>query len=512
MTNAIRSLQAGVEIIPIVHRAISGRPLCCAAALTAALFLLSSGNVQGSPVQNSDPGTLVGPVRVELLSDLNNDGVIDDRDAEVKAAGLRKDATNMDRVHATEYLFVNDTLSNGAWDVEDQDPNRPSGALDDDDTEKLSTACNATSGAVWFDFEGADVGKLGFYTTPACNSEVTFPFVVSAETPFPATLCVRTKGAWESEVDGILTMYSGSADKKQIFAKDSLPLTIVRGLGDPSFHRAAVNYIREKNTLYYTAAPVPRNGDNPNLAPAWWGGFRYTVFLQDCCTLTGINARTLDARNIMQLIGNEACSGLTLVTNASYAYGNETDSHGFFKLHRGKLVHGGKWDRTCSVPFDMAPGAFLQHPSYIGMDANGRISFGANDLPASIVEGSGGFQNNEGMAGAPTIWGQMNLGDETLLVVASGAAARCAGNSSAAFKQLFLKGPPGSSGAVYFIDGNGSVAYALKNPAGRLNVVLSPGDSHAQGVDTGNWLTRLFNGTQHPSIKTYLGITSRRVR
>src|SRR5205807_235009 len=136
---------------------------------------------------------------------------------------------------------------------------------------------------------------------------------------------------------------------------------------------------------------------------------------------------------------------LTLITNFSYSTSFETDEKGFFLLHRGKLFTGGKWDSSCSVAYNMHP-AWMQNPTYIAMFANGNISFGAGDPPIITQEGSGGMQNNEGISGAPTLWGWVKVGSDTLLIVAVAEHHNCPINASTVFKRLFLNNIPASQG------------------------------------------------------------------
>jgi len=115
-----------------------------------------------------------------LNSDLNNDGKVGDGvDSMIKTAARQSEASDEAKEKGTEYVFVNDHLSNGLWDKEDPDSSRPASENKDDDAEEIKTICTATWGAIWF--EHPIINKLAFYRTKECNASdrLTFPFALS---------------------------------------------------------------------------------------------------------------------------------------------------------------------------------------------------------------------------------------------------------------------------------------------------------------------------------------------
>ena len=149
-------------------------------------------------------------------------------------------------------MFVNDQLSNGAWDKEQSDPNKPATEINDDDAEELKTICGTTWGAVWFEYEGGDVTKLAFYKTKECTAagKVTFPFVLSETNKLPEKLFVRAEpeSGWTAQVEGKLVMKFGKADKSETYAADKLRLTVVKEIGNMKYFHAARDYMLEQNT------------------------------------------------------------------------------------------------------------------------------------------------------------------------------------------------------------------------------------------------------------------------
>ncbi len=199
-----------------------------------------------------NPRAILG-MPFELGSDLNNDGKVGEgSDSSLKTAGAEDTASVEAKEKATEYMFVNDQLSNGAWDKEQSDPNKPASETNDDDAEELKTIGAATWGAVWFEYEGGDITKLAFYKTKECTAagKVTFPFALSETNKLPEKLYVRAEpeNAWTAQVEGKLVMKFGKADKSETWATDKLRFTVVKEVGNTKYFHAARDYMLEQNT------------------------------------------------------------------------------------------------------------------------------------------------------------------------------------------------------------------------------------------------------------------------
>jgi hypothetical protein len=184
----------------------------------------------------------------ELTSDLNNDGKAGEgSDSSLKTAGAEDSASEDAKEKATEYLFVNDQLSNGIGDKEDS--NKPQGTTEDDDLTELKTICAATWGGIWFEFEGGDISKLEFWKNKECTDAFTFSptFALSESNKLPEKLFVRTKGDWTAQVEGKLVMKFGKADKSETYATDKLRFTVVKEVGNTKYFHAARDYMLEQN-------------------------------------------------------------------------------------------------------------------------------------------------------------------------------------------------------------------------------------------------------------------------
>ena len=200
------------------------------------------------------------PATVLMISDLNGDGNFDDRDIALAEKAKRPGASSDDKINGTEYLFPMDNISHGIWS--NSDAAAPAGTSVDDNAKELKISCGA-SGTVWFEHPGIpDTAKLTFYRSRACkprapgnptdptdpDGRIDFPFTPSPTNELPSTIYVRVEGTITAEVPGSLVLKQGSPDK---YVQASMPLTIVRGLGDLHFFPAADRYIRQNNCLHF---------------------------------------------------------------------------------------------------------------------------------------------------------------------------------------------------------------------------------------------------------------------
>jgi hypothetical protein len=232
------------------------------------LRLQQTNGMLAGKITISDSGKAALLLPFAFFSDLNNDGITNSSDARLKMIALSTAADDQDKERAIEYMFVNDNLSNGLWDVEDAGDstggatrNRPSDQTNDDDTQEIALKCDYETGAVWFEYdEGGDQGNtdtplshLQFYRTAECTAEVTFPFVLSAQNKLPKKLYVRTKQSWAptEQIAGRFVMNYGAADQSKIWGADEMPLTIVAKIGDAKYFQAARDYVMENNAPFH---------------------------------------------------------------------------------------------------------------------------------------------------------------------------------------------------------------------------------------------------------------------
>ncbi|HRU01666.1 MAG TPA: hypothetical protein P5239_08195, partial [Victivallales bacterium] len=184
---------------------------------------------------------------VDLLSDLNDDGTIDDKDRKLKS----EDGTGV-----SEYLFADDNISNGDWDKGDS--LAPSGYKNDDDVEPLVLCYDGLKNLaqkvrgiyIWIEHPGIELVKL--YKTSECKDSdlVEFPWDVAKKGLPPEKLFLLASKNVSTQIDGNLIIYIGDARKKK-YASDIIALSIVKSIGDTHFFQACRDYIMERNTKYW---------------------------------------------------------------------------------------------------------------------------------------------------------------------------------------------------------------------------------------------------------------------
>ncbi len=228
------------------------------------VMLCNSSDMFG---QDNKVGLLVP---VDIATDLNNDGKINLADNKLRDAALASGASDEKIEKGTEYLFVNDNLSNGLWDKEDSDPDKPAAEKDDDDAQEISIDVPDIDGMeVWLEHPFID--GFSFYTSKECNAVdiVTLSpsqkFTVSETNPFPEKLFIRadkiTLGSGGTselldannyQIDGdlVLKIRIGGASGQEIEAI-RIRLTLVEKVGAEKYFNAVRDYILENNTTLY---------------------------------------------------------------------------------------------------------------------------------------------------------------------------------------------------------------------------------------------------------------------
>jgi len=362
--------------------------------LTKAIDINDSGIILAKVTANnaSDAALLVP---FEVISDLNNNGRIDGGDRTLKTAGAKATATDEQKEKATEYLFANDNLSNGAWDKEDTDSSKPASATDDDDAEEISVTCAATWGAVWFEHPAID--KLSFYKTKEClpADKMTFPFALSTEETgkLPEKLYVRLDGAdFTAQAEGDLVMKFGKADQSETWAEDKLKFTIVSQIGDAKYFNAARDYMTEKNSRVHVR--IFKSGSQQ---------IRITAMRHEATDMKVIETYHRTPK-IYGLPGVTSASGdsYDLILNGNFCYfegGHAGRIWGMANHQMTSRCHGGCVVSGVQNPATSVGGTHgLEQPSAEYLSASGKGTFGITTgvvpLPPTHQNALGGFASN----------------------------------------------------------------------------------------------------------------------
>lgn len=190
---------------------------------------------------------------VDLNMDIDNDGEIGGSDSSLAQKAFEQGATEEDKEKGTEYLFVNDDLSNGIWDKDD--PDAPGTEKEDDDAQEIVIDPGIDEGEVWLEHPAIDA--LSFYESRECdpsekvNLTASSKFTISDQNPFPETIFVRVDGSAnfpndnpQIEGDLVLKLKVGTEEVEG----PKIKLTIVKAFGAEKYFHAARDYILENNT------------------------------------------------------------------------------------------------------------------------------------------------------------------------------------------------------------------------------------------------------------------------
>jgi hypothetical protein len=397
---------------------------------------------------------------VELNADIDNNGFVqgDDWDKAMHAYA-QNPADSIDR--GTEFMFANDTLSNGAWDM--QDSAAPSGSADDD-VEKIviRPMQYLDAGELWL--EHPNIGGIEFYTTAECTEVApvkspTQPVVFSPASPIPQEGIVVYARA-ESiafppanpQVSGDLKLMIRPAGQQDAIEAARIKLTVVKKIGATKHHRAVIDYIREKNSKHYYNWIDTADQESV-----------YVGYIGKKTLMDGIDPRhrfrtiyeamTLDADAI--IVGNYA--------------GDDSGSSGWPAWQDGEIYESYTWNTATShvaQPARQGYWRMVLHPSepeFIHTIGTGNIPAsttrgGMGGLAMSIVNGNGGVN----------AMGKVDLsGGDELIYLTSGWS----GDQIALFESSLSSG---SDAHVYReFDGGSSTAIAIASPSGNLFIPLN---------------------------------------
>jgi hypothetical protein len=414
------------------------------------------------------------PLTLSLAVDANNDGRIDGADqtlirrsfatttvgdGEIVQKSLVFNATGADIENGTKYLFVNDDISNGAWDK--GDPGKPDGFADDDDVQELNVKTDANFGAIWFDHPAID--HLSFYKSRACTAgdKLVFPWTLSSTNPFPSKIYVRAEGI-AAQVEGDLALVFGKVDKSTVYDSTRIHLTIVSGLGDSKFFNACRDYILRNNSRFYTTEKKYGNE-----------AMRTVVMLQEKTTMKALDGfyRNPSTDYIQKSVVN--FPEQTVIINGMFEDNGPppftSDPKG-----QGYLISDGVFDSNYSTP--RGPGFY-----YIAQSADGTFTFGKGEVPvqSGYKEAMGGLYKDYagGDFKASTMAGQALAGDTKLIFVTVTNMDTSASGSGPGVQGFVSDATFAGARDIVLFDGSSSCALANSNPDGNLEVQFN-GSKH----------------------------------
>lgn len=397
---------------------------------------------------------------VELISDLNNDGEINSADNALRDAAFESEVTDEDKDKGTEFLFVNDKISNGLGDVEDG--KAPAGTTDDDDIQEIKITLDVKFGTV--DFDHPAIEKLKFFEDKPCEDQVEFPFDLAAK-DLPEVLYIRTEGEFDGQVEGDLVLkYKPKADAEEIEAV-KLKLTVVHRVGDKKYFHAARDYMKELNSKLC----VRQEKTNKNGRAGYW---RLITMLHEKTSMKTVDSYHRDPKlkGIGAVVGS--FGGYDVAVNGNYCYssniGGTPFPGGMTDRCHGTFVSGGakKFFGTIggASPFEKASA------DYIGFGAQSGIDIRTGFVPTAPVaydEALGGFASKLENYGWHPWYGIGEAGDEKVVFVAMPYIVHSPGGGGPVDLKNRLKDsgvpalPGGQPGEIQCIAGDGGSSLGL---------------------------------------------------
>ena len=459
-------------------------------------------------------------VPVKLYSDLNNDGTLDRADSGLAATPYTSGATYQPKANGIEYMFINDKLSNGAWDREDPDapadipdPSNPTGPpipTGDDDAKRLIVDPGIKDGEAWFTHGG--IAGISFYRDKGCTNEITElsggkkMTIVSTDTAksWPPVIYMRADGdkikfTDENQLESDLRLMARGKESESPIEAVKMKLVIIKQLGSLDHHLAVVDYIKEQNTEMYH-----------NVLHAKKGDVSFVAMLRSQTQLVGINARPSKSKGIGEVAVSPTWKDLTVIINATYNYGPPGtkifDSEDFFEKHLGELFVSGKWDSSCSVKISVVDptGIYKKH---IGSSAKGVFTMGlGGDLPVGAWDGTGGLKNisYSGLRWTAVVDSVVPGTTEHLLFAASGDD-----DTMGEFSVYNAMACDDDGGWSWMeCDGGASVAMAISRQPRPMKVLVA-GERHSSW-----WVSTInpLSGSNLYWIKAYLGFRATKIR
>ncbi|MFT3784084.1 MAG: chitobiase/beta-hexosaminidase C-terminal domain-containing protein [Nibricoccus sp.] len=408
----------------------------------------------------------------ELVTDLNNDGSINSLDSALRDASNRINATDDEIEKGTEYIFVDDYMSNGRSDNEDVLDH--ANLSDDDDAKEIQVNIDANSGYVWFEHPCLD--KLEFFTTKACAPEdlITFPWSL-ANGPLPKRIFMRTRPLGiDSQTDGDLVLKCGSENQQTVFAESRVKLSVVKGIGDPKFFQACRDYIMENNTPLYVCKK-DYNGEEMCIV----------VMRQEATSMKALDTfygRTSPIRGIRNVVN--AFPDQSVVVNGNFGdiYSLSVIPPIECKGYFGRLISGGVYDSQISIDSTKSTKTLAGPNAYYIAQSGTTFTFAKGEVPltAGYQEALGGLNHIINEEKASSIIGQSAVGGQKYIFVSvtnMTISPTGAGNGVTG-----LTNDATTSGAtdIFYLDGGSSCALAYKGQDDVLKTRFA-GDKHDSG-------------------------------
>jgi hypothetical protein len=426
-------------------------------------------------------------VRIDITTDLNNDGLINSSDTVLEFAGEDSSANTEDVKLGTEFLFENDTISNGIWDK--SDPNAPENYKTDDDVDRLSVSANYLYGEdIWFELSGTRPNAQGylslgnwslrFYRTSDCEEEISLPINLADNSVNLSSIYVRAEGALPEQMNHDLKLYFGDFDKNIRIEGDAVKYAFVKGFGDSDYFLAARDYMYENNARTF------RDAKNFGSTP-----YVFIVYLDNGGVMTPFDAYDHQNESAIAKGISEVASlnpGASVIINGNFV----KDITGVFTRITtrciGEFVDQGS---LISPPSDLMLEE-LSNPSwgYVGVGSgysflNGRQVSSYSSAPPTNT-GIGGLRLDFNNGAFNSGEGNVNIGiyseptfsefDDIIFIAMS------AGNIGSEASAVKASSITSRVQEMFILDGSSSIGLTMKDPGGEM-VTYFQGSKHTIG-------------------------------
>jgi alpha-tubulin suppressor-like RCC1 family protein len=427
----------------------------------------------------ADTSKLLEARPVGIYTDLNNDGKVDGVDQTFASKAFESGATEEVVDAGTEFIFQNDDLSNGAWDRDDTvtwPMGKPSDPDDDDAEEIYIMPENVTTGQVWLDHPG--IARMKFYESAKCTGPELPLSEASkfdlASRAWPTKIYVRVdyqESGWDGDHEkkgNLKLMYtpSGGGETRELAR---LKVTIIRDIRSKKHHRAAADYIAEKNTKHYINW-IRRSAHDSV----------YVVYRGERALPNGFEPRGR-AKRIDHMLAQQCDAVIT--GNYAGARSGGVGWDGWPDWQDGQIYETGSWDAARSHTPLAAPrdGYWSSVRGIKGIVH----STGKGTMPPSTAssqqQGMGGLVTRRlsGDGGACAM-GRVRLADKSTLVYLA-----CVWSDDQLKMFETALGTDSITSVYRQFDGGNSTAFAICTPAGFLFKPVKVGLRHDPALEPG---------------------------
>lgn len=414
-----------------------------------------------SPTEPADPPLLLP---VELYSDLNNDGQLTSADAGLVGKPYASGASEDEKDKGTEFIFLNDDLSNGAWDRNDSktpsdgkpaDPN-------DDDAEEIVIKLQASQGEIWLEHPAID--SIKFYDNAKCTgTEVPLKSgnrlnLATRTIPEHVYMRVDTEVNGHQSAGDLVLKYASTAGGTAIDAT-KMRLVVVDDIRAEKHHRAVADYIREKNSKHFVA---------------WIDSTKESVYVGYLGKETLVDG--VDPRHRFETVHDAFSLDADAIVNGNYAgdHTGTTGCAGWPDWQDGEIYESGTWNTATSHLAGPARQGYWRTAidwntaKFVHTNGNGTVP------AASTRGGIGGLAvpQVDGDKWASAMGRAELQGGDQLIYVAD---VRRNVDLTA-----FREGMSAGSISAFFgqLDGGGSNCLAVGSPSGQLFLPISPSVRH----------------------------------